>query len=108
MKQIKIPYEDKEYTLEYTRNSVKKMEQAGFVIQDIKSKPATLIPLLFAGAFMSRHKFIKQEIIDELYDNLKNKDDIIGALAEMYQDTLLTIISNTDEEPGKVEWEKNW
>ena len=38
----------------------------------------------------------------------ENKDEIIGALAEMYQDTLLSIISNTDEEPGNLKWEKNW
>ena len=108
MKQITIKHDDKQYTLEFTRNSVRKLEQAGFVIQDIQAKPATLIPMLFEGAFVSKHKYIKKDVVEEIYNNLENKDEIIGALAEMYQDTLLSIISNTDEELGNLKWEKNW
>lgn len=108
MKQITIKHEDKQYTLEYTRNSVKKMEQAGFIIQDIQSKPGTLVPMLFEGAFLSKHRYVKKEVLDEIFNNLENKEDFIAVLAEMYQDTLLTIISNTDEEQGNLKWEKNW
>ena len=48
-KQIVFTYEDKEYTLEFTRRTVKQMEDEGFVAQDIDRKPMTLLPALFAG-----------------------------------------------------------
>lgn len=38
-KQIVFTYEDKEYTLEFTRRTVKQMEDEGFVAQDIDRKP---------------------------------------------------------------------
>ena len=59
MKQITFEYEGKDYTLEYTRNSVRTMERRGFVSDDITTKPMTVVPDLFAGAFLSvRHVFI--------------------------------------------------
>ena len=43
-KQIIFTWEDKEYTLEYTRRTVKQMEDEGFVARDIDSKPMPCSP----------------------------------------------------------------
>ena len=61
-KQIIFTYEDKEYTLEYTRRTVKQMEDEGFVAREIDSKPMTLLPALFAGAFKAHHRFVRRSL----------------------------------------------
>ena len=42
-KQLVFEYNKKEYTLEFTRESVKQMEREGFVASDIMTKPMPLI-----------------------------------------------------------------
>ena len=39
-KQIQFTYNDKDYTLEYTRRTIKQMEDEGFVARDIDDKMA--------------------------------------------------------------------
>ena len=108
-KQIVFTYEDKEYTLEFTRRTVKQMEDEGFVAQDIDRKPMTLLPALFAGAFKAHHRFVKQEVIDQIYKALPNKEELIGKLAEMYNDPIVTLMEEPDEKAVKnVIWEANW
>lgn len=108
-KQIVFTYEDKEYTLEFTRRTVKQMEDEGFVAQDIDRKPMTLLPALFAGAFKAHHRFVKQDVIDKIYAGMPNKDELIGKLAEMYNDPIVTLMEEPDEKAVKnVNWETNW
>ena len=80
-KQINCEYKNKEYTLEYTRESVKQMEREGFKAEDILNKPMLTLPKLFAGAFKAHHKFdTKQKTIDEMYaepmETLMDDDNI--------------------------------
>lgn len=104
-KQITIPYEDKEYTLEYNRKAIQRMERSGFRIGDLQDKPGTSIPQLFQGAFYMHHRSLKTEVIDDIYANLEDDgDELMEALGEMYQDALLTMIRPS----GNIKWEKNW
>lgn len=108
-KQIIFTYEDKEYTLEYTRRTVKQMEDEGFVARDIDFKPMTLLPALFAGAFKAHHRFVKQEVIDSIYAAMPNKEDLIGKLAEMYNEPIETLMAEPDKKAVKnVEWTASW
>ena len=108
-KQIIFTYEDKEYTLEYTRRTLKQMEDEGFVAREIDSKPMTLLPALFAGAFKAHHRFVKQEVIDRIYAAMPNKEDLIGKLAEMYNEPIETLMAEPDEKAVKnVEWAASW
>lgn len=108
-KQITFTYEDKDYTLEFTRRTVKQMEDEGFVAQDIDSRPMTLLPALFAGAFKAHHRFVKQDVIDKIYEGLPNKEDLIGKLAEMYNEPIMALMEEPDDKKVKnVEWTTNW
>ena len=107
MKQITFEYEGKDYTLEYTRNSVRTMERRGFVSDDITTKPMTVVPDLFAGAFLSKHPQMKREKIDKIYDNLNGKQRLIAALIEMYNDTVETLLGD-EEDAGNANWTPNW
>lgn len=107
-KQLRFTYNDKEYCLEYTRKSVEQMEKSGFVIGDITNKPMTILPTLFAGAFIANHRFVKQEVIDEIYSKMTNKSELIGKLAEMYNEPILALINDPDEDEGNLNWTTSW
>ena len=74
-KTLNFNYQGKDYTLEYTRESVKQMEREGFVANDIVTKPMLTLPKLFAGAFKAHHKYdVKQKQIDEMLYSLYGFD----------------------------------
>lgn len=105
---IKLKYDGKVYELTFTRETVRQIEGQGFNIQAFVngSQPATQNPLLFRGSFYARNKKVKNKLIDEIYDHLDNKSDLLVALADLYSTTLETIIDTAAENDGKnVTWE---
>lgn len=107
-KQLKFTYRDRAYCLEYTRRSVETMEKNGFVASDIKDKPMTTLPALFAGAFLANHRFVKQDVIDEIFSKMTNKTELIGKLAEMYNEPIMTLIDEPEEAEGNLDWTASW
>lgn len=107
-KQLRFTYQDKEYCLEFTRKSVEIMEKNGFVASDIESKPMTTLPALFEGAFIANHRFVKREVVNEIFSKLTNKSDLIGKLAEMYNEPIMTLIDEPGENEGNVDWTASW
>lgn len=105
---ITIPYGGKEYTLEYTRKTVEMMEQRGFVANDVKDKPMSTLPALFAGAFLAHHRFVKQEVIDDIFSHMTNRVELIGKLAEMYNDPIQTLVDEPEEDEGNLNWTASW
>lgn len=103
MSKIVLNHNKKEYVLEYNRQSVKMMEGQGFVLDEITTKPVTMIPLLFQGAFLKNCKGTKRAVIDEIFDGIGNKSDLMSALIEMYADTLSSLTDDVEE--GNVTWE---
>lgn len=106
-KVLEFSYNDRDYTLEYTKETVKEMERAGFVASDILNKPISLLPSLFAGAFRAHHKNTSKNIIDEIFDAMGDKEDLLAKLAEMYQDPLNAMLEEPDDSK-KVMWKANW
>lgn len=102
MSKIVLNHEKKEYVLEYSRQSVKTMESQGFVLDEITSKPMTMIPLLFSGAFIKNCKGTKRAVIDDIYDGIPDKTALMQALMEMYAETLATLTDENVE--GNVTW----
>lgn len=107
-KQLNFTYQGKEYCLEYTRKSVEMLEKSGFVASDIKDKPMTTLPALFAGAFLANHRFVKQEVIDEIFSKMTNKSELIGKLAEMYNEPIMTLIDEPEDAEGNLDWTASW
>lgn len=107
-KQLRFTYEDKEYCLEFTRKSVELMEKNGFVATDINEKPMTVLPALFAGAFLANHRFVKNEVIDSIFSKMTNKSELIGKLAEMYNEPILALVNEPEESEGNVDWTASW
>ena len=107
-KQLKFTYQDKEYILEYTRRSVEQMEKSGFIASDIQDKPMTVLPALFRGAFLANHRFVKTDIIDEIFSKMTNKADLIGKLSEMYNEPIMALVDDPEESEGNVDWTASW
>ena len=107
-KQLRFTYEDKEFCLEFTRKSVEQMERNGFKATDINDKPMTVLPALFAGSFLANHRFTKQEVIDKLFEKMTNKGELISKLAEMYNEPIMALVDEPDENEGNVSWTASW
>ena len=107
-KQLRFTYRDKEYVLEFTRKSVEAMEKKGFVASDIETKPVTILPALFAGAFLANHRFEKPEVIEEIFAKMTNKQELIGKLAEMYNEPIMALVDEPVESAGNVDWTASW
>lgn len=107
-KQLTFTYKDKSYTLEYTRKSVERMERNGFVASDMRDKPMTTLPALFAGAFFAHHPFVKKELIDEIFSKMTNKEELLSKLGELYNEPLNTLLDEPKEDEGNVDWTASW
>ena len=109
-KQINFEYKNKEYTLEFTRESVKQMEREGFVAGDIVNKPMLTLPKLFAGAFKAHHRYdTKQKLIDEIFELFKNKQALVEKLAEMYAEPMETLMNDENIDEGNaIAWDANF
>lgn len=108
-KQINFTFKGNDYTLEFTKRTVQQMENEGFVAQDIDKRPMTILPALFAGAFKAHHKWVKKEVIDEIYKSMINKESLIQALSEMYNEPIMGLIEEpTSNAEGNVEWVQSW
>ena len=107
-KQLIFTFEDKEYTLEYTRRTVAEMEKKGFIASDITDKPMTTLLALFAGAFLAHHRFVKEDVINNIYTKLTKKEDLIGKLAEMYNEPIMALVEEPEEDKGNVNWTATW
>ena len=103
-KQLTFTYDGKDYTLEFTRRTVAEMEKKGFIASDITDKPMTTLPALFAGAFLAHHRFVKEDIINDIYSKLTKKEDLIGKLAEMYNEPILALVEEPEKAEGNLDW----
>lgn len=97
-KKVTIPYRGKTYTLEFNRRIASTMEKQGFNINELTDKAATMIPMLFHGAFLLNHPDTKGETKEKIYDGLKNRAKLISALAEMYVETYNSLFDAGEDE----------
>ena len=108
-KQLNFEYKGKEYTLEFTRETVKQMEREGFVGEYIITKPMNTLPKLFAGAFKAHHRYEKQKTIDEMFECFTNKMGLIEKLTEMYNDPIETLMDDEAINEGNaIAWDANF
>lgn len=103
---ITFSYDGKDYCLEYTRKTVRQMEEQGFVASRIDAAPMTVLPDLFAGAFKANHKFTDRAVIDAIYDKMLDKKSLIDTLAQMYSEPILALTTDGDEGNG-ITWATN-
>lgn len=103
-KKIEFDYGEKRYTLEYCRKTVKMMEDAGFKLADLAERPMSFVPVLFAGAWRMHHPGQKQDLIEEVYGLLGDKQELLAQLTAMYNEPYETLFEEPEDESKKVAW----
>ena len=94
---INFNYKDTDYCLEYTRRTAKQLEARGVTPDAVLSSPMNILPELFAGAFLANHRFVDRKLIDEIYDKMPNKKELIGTLSKMYNEPVEELFADVDE-----------
>jgi len=107
-KTIELKYDGETYTLEFTRKSIERMEQNGFVIRDVSDKPMSTLPTLFAGAFLAHHRWVKPEVIDGIFAKIADKETFLAKLTEMYTEPVEVLFSEPESNEGNAEWKASW
>lgn len=107
-KQLRFTYNEKEYTLEFTRRTVTQMEKNGFIAAEVQTKPMSTLPALFEGAFLAHHRYEKKEVIDDIFAKMTNKEVLIEKLAEMYSEPIVTLVEEPEKSEGNVDWTASW
>lgn len=100
---INFTYDGKDYCLEFNRKSIKRMEESGFVAARVAEAPMSVLPELFAGAFLANHKFTKRDVIDEIFDKMTDKQQLIDTLSKMYNEPLAALLEDGEEGNG-IAW----
>lgn len=103
---ISFTYDGKDYCLEFTRQSVKTMENRGFSVNRFLDAPMTVLPELFAGAFLANHKYTDRKLIDEIFDKMTDKKQLVETLSNMYNEPLEALMTDGDEGNG-IAWATN-
>ena len=111
-KTITFTYKKTAYTLEFTRETVSMLEQNGLSLADVQNitdRPITTTKMLFTGAFLAHHRKAASitTLIDEIWETIPNKQDLIGTLAEMYVEPMEALLSDPEDETGKTAWTVN-
>lgn len=96
---ITDPEEGREYTLEFSRKTVAKTEQAGLDINRLESASMTMIPILFWGAFLMHHPHMTREQTDKiLFDGLGGLNETeMAYLGKLYAAPFQTLIASEEE-----------
>ena len=103
-KKIEFDYNGEHYILGYTKNTVRQLESTGFVLEDVPSRPLTLIPQLFAGAFLCHHRRIKDETVNEIYKHMGNRQLLLETLSEMFRNPAVELLEDPEDDGKNIEW----
>ena len=89
MRKLKLKINDKDYTLEMTRDSIKWLEAVGFSIEEFDKKPVTFYDLVWTSLFVANHKDVNPNLalkLMETYQNRgKNPAKVVKFAIEEYQ-----------------------
>lgn len=103
---INLTWKGEKYTLEYDRNTIKLLENAGFVLDEFLSKPMNNIELVFSGAFIKNHRNLPQTTIDEIFSKVTDKTGLLQALQRMIQDSYESLFDEPEDgDEGNATWE---
>ena len=92
-----------EYTLEFTRESVRFAESRGFKINDVADYPMTKIPELWFYAFRAHHKNVARAKTDALLEGLGGiPDGLLARLGELYSVPFAALTDGQTEENPRV------
>lgn len=111
MRKLKLKINEKDYTLEMNRDSIKWLEAMGFSMEEFYKKPITFYDLIWASLFLANHKDVNLNLAFKLMETYeksgKKPAKVVKFAIEEYQafmNALSDIDSKeNDEEPEIIE-----
>lgn len=105
-KQLTFTYQDVDYTLEFNRATVRRMERNGFDASAAEASPMSAIYDLFAGAFQAHHRNVDSKKITDIFNHIGDIGEWAEDLLEMYKEPFETLADGDKE--GEIKRTKNW
>ena len=102
---INLTYKGVNYTLEYSRMTVKIIESEGFELESFSKQPMTMIDLAFRGAFYKNHRKVSPSLIEEIYSQCSDKDKLMGKIIDMISECYSSLSEEPENNEGNVRWE---
>lgn len=104
-------YKDKDWKLEVTPATLKKMENSGFSFANIEKNIVTATEKMFFGTFLEHHASTSDKLKKEIYEKLKRapldgeydgEDMLQTTIFNMYNEAVEELNSRGKE--GEIEW----
>lgn len=108
MRKLKLKINDKDYTLEMTRDSIKWLEAMGFSIEEFDRKPITFYDLIWTSLFIANHKDVNPNLAIKLMENYqksgKNPAKVVKFAIGEYQ-SFMNALADIDSKENDEELE---
>ena len=108
MRKLKLKINNKDYTLEMNRDTIKWLEANGFSIEDFDRKPVTYYDLLWNSLFLANHKDVNPNLAIKLMGTYKssgkNPAKVIKFAIEEYQ-SFINALADIDSMESEEELE---
>lgn len=108
MRKLKLKINDKDYTLEMNRDSIKWLEAMGFSIEEFDKKPITYYDLIWTSLFLANHKDVNPNLAIKLMDTYqksgKNPAKVVKFAIEEYQ-AFMNALADIDSMENEEELE---
>ena len=103
---IRFEWEGKPITLEFTADSLRKMDKNGFNISEVDKHLLTLGETLFCDAFIANHDDIKLSKRRELYKEIAaaSEESDEEKLEDVLADMLKEAIEEMQSHRGNLKW----
>lgn len=102
-KTVNFEYEGTQFRLGFNRETVAVTEERGFHLNEAENTPINSMKELFKGSFIMNHPKTRSKLIDDIWDALPNKGDLLNVLVEAYADAYNALYAEPSEEK-KVVW----
>ena len=106
MRKLKLKINDKDYTLELNRSSIKWLEANGFDIRDFEQKPITYFDMLWTCLFLENHKDVNPNLaikLMETYEKEHNVGSVIKFAVEEYTAFMNALADTNSKENEELE-----
>ena len=108
MRKLKLKINEKDYTLEMNRDSIKWLEAMGFSIEEFDKKPITYYDLIWASLFIANHKDVNPNLALKLMETYeksgKKPAKVVKFAIEEYQ-AFMNALSDIDSKENDEELE---
>lgn len=102
MRKLKLKINDKDYTLEMNRNTIKWLEANGFSIEDFDKKPLTYYDLLWYSLFLANHgNEVNPNLALKLMDTYSKEHKVVQVVRFAIDEYNAFMYALTDTNLGK-------